>query len=113
MKDSNVLIDEKNVFDQPIKNNKRTYDGVRKLATDQGDDYSPCCLLDYLCYKNYLKMVAIDLSNQQAVDANPKTIEQINFTGNPDQAGNTTMFFIIEEVKQTILDFSQGTVQVL
>ena len=58
-------------------------------------------------------MAAIDLSNQQALDANPKVIQQINFTGNLDQAETTSMFFIIEEAKQIILYFSQGTVQVL
>ena len=84
-----------------------------KIATDQGDDYTACCLLDYVYYKNYCKMAAIDLSNQQALDANPKVIQQINFTGNLDQAETTTMFFIIEEAKQIILYFSQGTVQVL
>ena len=45
-----------------------------KIATDQGDDYTACCLLDYVYYKNYCKMAAIDLSNQQALDANPKVI---------------------------------------
>ena len=53
-------------------------------------------------------MIAIDLNKQQALDAEPKAIQQTNFTGNLDLDGNTTMFFIIEEVKETILDFSQG-----
>ena len=57
-------------------------------------------------------MIAIDLSRQQALDADSKAIQQINFTANLDRAGNTTMFFIIEEAKETILDFSQGTVKV-
>ena len=58
-------------------------------------------------------MIAIDLSKQQALDADPKAIQQINFTANLEQEGNTTMFFIIEEAKETILDFSQGTIKVL
>ena len=53
------------------------------------------------------KMVAIDLSKQQALNGEPKAIEHIDFTANLDQAGNATMFFIIEEVKETILDFSK------
>ena len=57
-------------------------------------------------------MTAIDLSKQQELDADPKANQQINFTGNSDRDGNTTMFFIIEETKETILDFSQGTVKV-
>ena len=58
-------------------------------------------------------MIAIDLSKQQVLDTDPKAIQQINFTANLDQAGNTTMFFIIGEVKETILSFSQRTVKVL
>ena len=58
-------------------------------------------------------MIAIDLSKQEALDADPKAIQQINFTGYLDWTGNTTMFFIIEKAKETILDFSQGTVKVL
>ena len=58
-------------------------------------------------------MIAIDLSKQQALDADPRAIQQINFTENLDRAGNTTMLFIIEEAKETALDFSQGTVKVL
>ena len=60
--------------------------------------------------ENY-KMTAIDLSKQQVLDADPRLIQQINFTENLDRAGNTTMFFIFEEAKET--DFSQGTVNVL
>ena len=51
-------------------------------------------------------MTAIDLSKQQALDADPRAIQQINFTENLDRDGNTTMFFIIEEAKETVLDFS-------
>ena len=58
-------------------------------------------------------MVAIDLSKQRALDADPRAIQQINFTANLDRPGNTTMFFVIEEAKETVLDFSQGTVKVL
>ena len=58
-------------------------------------------------------MIAIDLSKQQALDADPRTIQQINFTANLDRAGNTAMFFIIEQAKETVFEFSQGTVKVL
>ena len=58
-------------------------------------------------------MIAIDLSKQQALDADSRAIQQINFTGNLDRAGNTTIFCIIEETKETVLDFSQATVKVL
>ena len=71
------------------------------------------CLLDYSYFKDHYKMIAIDLSKQQALDADPRAIQQINFTANLDRDGNTTMFFIIEEAKETALDFSQGTIRVL
>ena len=58
-------------------------------------------------------MIAIDLSKQQALDADPRAIQQINFTANLGRTGNAKMFFIIEEAKETVLDFSQGTVKVL
>ena len=58
-------------------------------------------------------MIAIDLSKQQVLDTDPKAIQQINFTVNLNQQGNTAMFFIIEELKETILDFSQSNVKVL
>ena len=58
-------------------------------------------------------MIAVDLSKQQALDVDPRAIRQINFTENLDRAGNATMFFIIEQAKVTIFEFSQGTVKVL
>ena len=58
-------------------------------------------------------MITIDLSKQQALDADARAIQQINFKTNLDRAGNTRIFFILEEAKETILDFSQGTVKVL
>ena len=57
-------------------------------------------------------MIAIDLSKQQGIDADPRAIQEINFTANLDRAGNTKIYFILEEAKETVLDFSQGTVKV-
>ena len=57
-------------------------------------------------------MTAIDLSKQQTLDADPREIQQINLTANLDRAGNTKIYFILEEAKETALDFSQGTVKV-
>ena len=70
-------------------------------------------MLDYPCLKKNYKIIAIDLSKHQALDADPGAIQQINFTANLDRAANTTMFFITEEEKETVLDFSQGIVKVL
>ena len=99
IKDYNVMIDGKNFFDQPVKNDKVTYENIRKIATGQGDDYTTGCLLDYIYFKNYYKMIAVDLSKQQALDADPKAIQRINFTVNLDRARKTIISFILEEAK--------------
>ena len=113
IKDYNIMLNGENFFDQPIKNNKVTYDNIRKIATGQGDDYTTGYLLDYPYFADTNKMIAVDLSKQHALDADPRAIQQINFTANLDRAINTRVYFILEEAKETILDFSQGTVKVL
>ena len=110
MKDYCVMIDGKYFFDQPVKNNVKTYDNIRKVLSGQGDDWTTGCLQDCVYFNNCHKMIAIDLSEQQALNAHPKRMQQINFTGNLDQAENTTMFFF-GETKETSLDFWQGTVK--
>ena len=97
------MIDGKNFFNQPVKNDKVTYENIRKIPIGQGDDYTTGCLLDYTYFKEYYKMITVDLSNQQALDADPKAIQQINFTTNLDRAGNTRLYFILEEAKETFL----------
>ena len=107
IKDYNVAIDEQNFFDQPVENDWRTFN-IWKITTDQGDDYISGCILDHNYFNNYYKMIAVDLGKQQVVDADPKAIQQINFTGRvaPNPVANRTIFFVIEEAKETILDFS-------
>ena len=95
------MIDGRNFFDQPIKNDLQKYDNIRKIATDQCDNCTTECLLDCPYFKKYYKLIAIDLNKQQKLDADPKAIEQIIFTRNLDTAEGFTMFFIIEEVKET------------
>ena len=114
IKDYNVMIDGRNFFDQPINSMSKTFENIRKIATGKDDDYTTGCLLDYPYFKENYKMIAIDLSRQNELDADPANdaIQQINFT-NLDRAGNTTIFFIIEEAKETIFEFSQSTVKVL
>ena len=98
MKDYNVLIDVKNFFDQAIKNDNVTYENIRKVATGWGDDYRTGCLLGYIYFKKYYKMIAVDLS-KQAVVAHPKAIQQFNFTANLDRPNNTRLYFILQEAK--------------
>ena len=108
----NFMIDGTNFFDQPVKN-VRTYQNIRIIATHQGDDIATGYLLDHPYFKENCKLIAIYLSKQHALDADSKVIQQINFTRNLDQAGNTTMFFNIQEVKESTSDFSQRIVRVL
>ena len=108
-----VMINGENVFDQPIKNDKVTYENIRKISAGQGDDYTIGSLLGYPYFKESYKMIEVDLSKQQALDADPKALQQMNFTANLNKGGNTKIYFILEEAKETILNFSQGTVKVL
>ena len=89
------------------------HENIRKIVIGQGDDYRIGCLLDYPNLKENYEIIAIGLSKKQALDADPRAIQQINFTANLDRGGNTTIFFIIEDPKETVLDFSQGTAKVL
>ena len=100
------------LFDKPAKDNLITSDNIRKMAAGQGDDYTTNCLLYYPYFKNFFKMIIIDLTKQQALDGDPKGKQKINFATNLDRDGNT-MLFMIEEAKETILGFSIGTVKVL
>ena len=93
------MINGKFFLDQPVKNNKVMYENIRKIATGQEDDYTIGCLLGYSYSKDYYKMIAVDLSKQQALDADLKAIQQINFTANLDRAGKTRFYFTLEEVK--------------
>ena len=97
-------------FDKPIKNDIKTYKNIRKITSGQEDDYITGCLLDYNYFKKHYKMTAIDLSKKQALAADWKAIQQINFTGNLEGGNDRSLFFIIEKVKKPILSFSQETV---
>ena len=88
-----------------IKSYIIAYDNIRKIAVGQGDDYTTGCLLHYNYFNNYCKIIAIDLRKQQEYDADPKSIQQINFTENLDRDGSTTMFFIIDEVNKNCFRF--------
>ena len=100
IKDYNIMINGENFFDQPLKKNKVTYENIRNIATGQGDDYTTDCLLDYPYFKDSYKMTAVDLSKEQALDADPGANQKINFTANLDIAGNTRIYFILEEAKK-------------
>ena len=102
----NLMVDGKNFFDQAIKNNKITYENIRSKTTGQGDDYATGCLLDNDYFRDNYKMIAKDLSKQQALYAGPRGVQQISFITNLDRAEDKRIFFLLEEAKETVLDFS-------
>ena len=77
IKDYNVMIDGKNFFDQPVNNDFKTYENIRKITTGQGDDYTTGCLLHYPSFKEKYRMIAIDLYKQQALDADPEQFNRL------------------------------------
>ena len=81
-------------FDQPIKNDFKTIDNIRQIATGQRDDYATGCLLDYYYFKEHSRLITLDLCKQKKLGADPKSIQQINFTGSIEKG--TSIFFIIE-----------------
>ena len=86
-------------FDHPINNNFKTYKNIRNIATGRGDDFTTGCLLDYIYFKNYYKMISVDLSKQQALDADPKAIQQIDFTENLEQEIQDYISFLMKQKK--------------
>ena len=96
------MIDEK-YYDQPINDLIKQYDEVRKVSTRQGDDYTTGCLLDYTRFKDNYRLIAVDLSKQKALDADPRAIQQIVFQG--VVGGYTILYTILEKSKETALEF--------
>ena len=99
IKNYNVIIDGQNFFDQRVKNDMRTYDKLWIIATGQGDDYTKGCLLEYHYFKKHYKMIAINLSKQQALDVDLKEIQQINFSGNLGVDGMQQCFSLLKKRK--------------
>ena len=107
----NVLTHGKNFYDQPINDLIQQYDKVRKVSTVQGDGYTTAYLLDYAYFKDNYILIAVDLSKQKAVDADPRTTQQIVFQGVVGGADNTKvrLYSILEKSKETVLEFYKGT----
>ena len=103
----NVLIDSKNFYDQPISNQIKKYDEIRKIATGKGDDYLTGCLLDYQYFKDHYQLIAIDLSKQKELDADRRAIQQIEFYGKLET--NSQLCTVLEKSKETALEFYKGT----
>ena len=109
VKDYNVIIDKLAFFDLPIKTEEEAYEKIIDIS--RNNEYTTCNLLDYDYFRKYYKLIAIDLSKQQALQENEDLIQQINLIGRLEQAAN--VFIIIEKKEDTILEFSQYFANVL
>ena len=112
----NVEIDGRNFYDQSINDLIKQYDEVRKISTGRGDDYTTGCLLDFAYFEKNYRLIAADLSKQKALDADSRAIQQIIFTGKIKATEANTrviIYYILEQSKETILEFSKGTTKVL
>ena len=107
----NVLIDGRNFYDQPINDQIQKYDEIRKIATGKGDYCTTGCLLDYQYFKDHHQLIAVDLSKQKELDADPRAIHQIEFYGK--LGTDSQVCTILEKSKETVLEFYKGTAKVL
>ena len=83
----------------------------KKISTEQGNDYTTGCLLDFAYFEKNYRLTAVDLGKQKTLDADPRAIQQIIFTGKANE--NIVVYYILEQSKETILQFSKGTTNVL
>ena len=107
----NVLIDGRNFYDQLINDLVKIYDDIRKTATGQGDDYTTGWLLDYQYFKDHYNLIAADLNKQKELDADSRTIQQIEFYGMLKTKSQVCT--VLEKSKETMLEFHKGTAKVL
>ena len=99
----NVLIDVRNFYNQPINNQIKRYDEIRKTATGKADVYTTGCLLDYQYFKDHYQLIAVDLSKQKDLDADRRAIQQIEFYGKLEI--NSQGCTVLENSKETVLEF--------
>ena len=106
----NVIIDGRNVYDNPIESDIEKYRELKKVMIGKREDYTTGSLLDFNYFDKYYKLVAVDLSKQKELDADPRAIQQIEFKYM--LGTNSTIYWVLEKSKETILEFYNGTVKV-
>ena len=112
IKDYNVLIDDRNYYDQNINDSIRRYNELLKLTTGKSEDYTTDCLIDYDYYIKDYNIVAVDLSHQAVLGSDPKAIQQIEFIYKIGQNLTAQFLTLLEKEKKTVLEFSKVTVKV-
>ena len=106
----NVIIDGRNFYDNPIESDIEKYRELKKVMIGKGEDYTTGSLLDFNYFDKHYKLVAVDLSKQKELDADPRAIQQIEFKYM--LGTNSTIYWVLEKSKETILEFYKGTVKV-
>ena len=104
-------IDGRKFYDEPINELIKQYDEIRKVSKGQGDDNTTGCLLNFAYFEKNYRLIAADLSKQKALGADSRAIQQIIFTAKGSAA--VIIYYILEESKEAILEFSKGTKKVL
>ena len=105
----NVIIDGRNFYDNPIESDIEKYRELKKVMIGKGEDYTTGSLVDYDYFKKNYKLVAVELSKQKELDADPRAIQQIEFKYMLET--NSTTYWVLEKSKETILEFYKGTVK--
>ena len=100
----NILIDGRNVYEQPINDEIKKYYVIRKIEIGQGDDYTRGCFLNCQYFKNHYQLIVADLSQQKELDADPRAIQQIEFYGILET--NLQLYKILEKSKEKVLNFT-------
>ena len=106
----NVIIDGRNFYDNPIESDIEKYRELKKVMIGKGEDYTTGSLLDFNYFDKHYKLVAVDLSKQKELDADPRAIQQIEFKY--VLGTNSNIYWVLEKSKETILQFYKGTVKV-
>ena len=111
MTNYNLLIDDRNFYDQQVNNLIKQYDEIRKTPTGQGEDYTTGCLLDYQYFKDHYQLIAVGLSKQKELDADSRASQQTEFYGMLKT--NSQVCTVLTKSKETTLEFFKGTAKVL
>ena len=111
-----IEIDGRDFYDQPINDLIKQYDEVRKISIGKGDDYTTGCLLDFAYFQKKLQINCSWVKQEKALDADSRAIQKIIFTGKikvKEENTRVIIYYILEKLKETILEFSKGTTKVL
>ena len=106
----NIIIDGRNFYDNPIESDIEKYRELKKVMTGKEEDYTTGSLLDFNYFNKHYKLVAVDLSKQKELHADPRAIQQIEFKYMLQT--DSTIYCVLEKSKETILEFYKGTLKV-